>query len=331
MNKKISLDSFQNWIPFNIYGKDRETYIDWCYMGDARFTEPFFEMTVGKQKRNSPDDSPVKQTSLDYLRRLSENLPQVAPTGFIFHLSRCGSTLISQMFAALTKNIVISEAPPIDSIIRGQCRKPELSRDERINNLRFLINILGQKRFAGERHLLVKFDCWHTLDVSLIDAAFPNVPRIFLYRNPIEIIVSHLRRRGMQMMPGAIENLLPGFDFDEILQMSAEEYIARVLGRICQSALEFANHPYTLLINYKQLPEACLSTISRHFKINYNARDIEKMKAAAQFDAKTPQLFFAPDVENKLAAADETVRLAAAEFVEPYYSELEKIRLKSDD
>ena len=37
--------------------------------------------------------------------------PGIDPTGFIFHLARCGSTLVSQMLAALPEHIVLSEAP----------------------------------------------------------------------------------------------------------------------------------------------------------------------------------------------------------------------------
>ena len=41
------------------------------------------------------------------------------PSGFIFHMSRCGSTVISQMLAALAEHVVVSEAGPIDALARG--------------------------------------------------------------------------------------------------------------------------------------------------------------------------------------------------------------------
>lgn len=193
------------------------------------------------------------------------------------------------------------------------------------------MNALGQKRFAGEKYLFVKFDSWNAIDLDLIAEAFPDVPRIFLYRNPIEIIVSHLRRRGMQMIPGVIENLLPDFTFDDILQMSAEEYCARVLGRICQSILKHTNNADVLLINYNQLPEACLSIIPDHFKADYNSENIEKMRVAANFDAKTPQFYFTFDVKSKNEEASDAARNAADNYVKPYYRKLERIRLKLDD
>lgn len=331
MDEKISSESFQNWMPVKIFKMAQETNINWCYMSDKRFVEPFFEMTVAALQRDSFVRSSIRQRPFDELQKISGALSGIQPTGFIFHLSRCGSTLISQMLASLTKNIVISEAPPIDSIIRGQYREFELSRNERIKNLKFMITALGQKRFDREKYLFIKFDSWHTLDWTLISEAFPDVPKIFLYRNPIEIIVSHLRRRGMQMIPGVIENLLPDFDLQDIIQMPAEEYIARVSGRICQRALDFADHPNTLLVNYNQLPESCLSAILRHFKVNCDIEEVEKMKIAARFDAKTPQFFFASDVESKNREANDAIRLAAAKYVESFYRKLEKIRLNSEN
>ena len=41
-------------------------------------------------------------------------------------MSRCGSTLVSQMLAALPQNIVISEAAPIDAVVQLNRAQPDL-------------------------------------------------------------------------------------------------------------------------------------------------------------------------------------------------------------
>lgn len=327
---KLTPENFRNWIPVRLYWHEQKTFIDWCYMGDRRFTDPFFEVTIGKQLREPFSLLFRHQTSLEDLKGLYEYFPRIQPTGFIFHLSRCGSTLISQMLAALAENIVISEAPAIDFIIRNQYEQHAVSRDERISNLKCLINVYGQKRFKEEKHYFIKFDCWHTIDLALISEAFPDVPWIFLYRNPIEVIVSHIRQPGMQMIPGTIKNLLPDVNFDNILQMPREEYYARILAQICKKALIYTDSPNALLINYNQLPQALFSGIFEHFKINYSLENIEKMKVVTQFDAKTPQLSFVSDADSKNKQASKAIRQAAKKFVAPYYSQLEDLRIKSD-
>ena len=67
------------------------------------------------------------------------------------------------------------------------------------------------------RDYFVKFDSWNTLDLALIRRAFPDVPWIFLYRDPVEVIVSHMRQRGSQMIPGAFEKLMPDVDLNDAL------------------------------------------------------------------------------------------------------------------
>jgi hypothetical protein len=40
----------------------------------------------------------------------------IYPTGFIFHMGKCGSTLLAKALAQSDRNIVIAEAPPGDKI-----------------------------------------------------------------------------------------------------------------------------------------------------------------------------------------------------------------------
>jgi hypothetical protein len=83
-----------------------------------------------------------------YMRQLHPGLP---PTGFIFHMSRCGSTLVSQMLASIPDNVVISEAGPIDAVVQAQATLPDLDHDRHAEWLRGVIGALGQPRTGGER------------------------------------------------------------------------------------------------------------------------------------------------------------------------------------
>src|SRR5947208_3470516 len=49
---------------------------------------------------------------------LDEPGPALEPDGFVFHQSRCGSTLAARMLGALPRSTSVSEAPPIDSILQ---------------------------------------------------------------------------------------------------------------------------------------------------------------------------------------------------------------------
>ena len=317
-------DTFKNWIPIRVYQNGSGLAVDWCYAGSTRFAQPFFRDSVQQILRSPFSLLFRRQTSIDILSERLRDNQGLSPTGFIFHMSRCGSTLVSQMLAALLCNIVISEAPPIDSVLKH--RGDDTAT---ISLLRSIVNALGQKRNNDEKNYFIKFDSWNTLDLELIEAAFPNVPWIFLYREPLEVIVSHMQKRGSQMIPDSVGRIIPGVGLDEALKMSAEEYCARALASFCETALEHAGNANAMFVNYNELPDAALTRVLEHFRVSFDEDELDRMRAAAQFNAKTPQLIFEPDSESKRAAATDSAREAAARWVDPLYKKLESIRRES--
>jgi hypothetical protein len=329
MDLTAKAENFRNWSPIRLFWKNQQPFVDWCYMGAARFVQPFFDNTISRRLHEPFNTLFRHQTPLEVLGELSEQRPAIAPTGFIFHLSRCGSTLVSQMLAALAQNIVISEATPISKILQANFINPQITDDQRVIWLRWMIEAFAQQRSEDERFFFVKFDSWNAIDLGLIERAYPNVPWIFLYRNPLEVIVSQMRQRGAQMVPGSIGHILPGMTLTDALQMSPEEYCARILARFCENALDNCQSPNALLVNYNQLPDAVTSEIIEHFHARYETEDIETMKRATQFDAKTQQLNFVPDTERKKNEASEAAHQAAEKWVNPLYERLENVRRKN--
>ncbi len=322
------LENLRDWTPARVYWRENRVFVDWCYLGKNRFTEPFFDQTIERCFRDPFSLLFRHQTPIEVLGELNASAQRetLAPDGFIFHLSRCGSTLVSQMLASTGRNIVLSEPPPVDSVLRANFRNPEITDERRIEWLQWIIGALGRKRNDEEKHYFIKFDSWSTLDLALIERAFPAVPWIFLYRNPVEVIASHMKQRGAQMIPGVVEQILPGLNLTDVLQMSPEEYCARVLARICEAALESLPNRNALLVNYTQLPEAVTSIVTSHFRAAYAPEDIEKMETAARFNAKTPQMNFVPDSETKKKQASEAAHRAAEKWVNPLYEKLENTR-----
>src|SRR5258708_4032171 len=128
---RMHLDLLNGWVPVDLYWQDESPVIDWGYMGERRFTHPFFNHTIGENFRHPFAQLFRHQTSLELLHDLYLNRPCLTPTGFIFHMSRCGSTLVSQMLASLTQAVMLSEPPPVDQTLRARFQKPELDLDTR--------------------------------------------------------------------------------------------------------------------------------------------------------------------------------------------------------
>ncbi len=313
------------WVPIRFYWRHEQPLLDWCYLGERRLSEPFFDQTIDACFKHPFNLLFRHQTSIDVLEELARDDPGLPPAGFIFHMSRCGSTLISQMLAALPQHIVVSEAGPIDGVLRANLRDSSISDEQRITWLRWIISAFGRRRFAQEQHLLIKFDCWHILDLALIRRAFPDVPWIFVYRDPVEVMVSHQRLPGSQMLPGLIDPRVFGFDPTTIFQVPRTEYCARVLARICEAAVEHCRQDAGIVIPYRRLPEAVWETLCAFFQIEQTPADRDQMRRVAQFHAKSPKIRFEADSQTKWREASEEIRQMAERWVQPWHEHLEAL------
>lgn len=315
----MNLPDLRGWLPVGITRNTPEPLVDWCRMGNRRFTESFFDHTVQAAMQEPFSLLFRHQLPLDSLLEWQQRSPGRAPGGFIFHMSRCGSTLVSQMLAALPDHIVLSEPPPLDALLRTEARGA--SDEQRIAWLRAWMSAMGQPR-NGEQRLFVKLDAWHTFDLPLLRRAFPDTPWIFLYRNPVEVMVSAINNPGMHLVPGLIGVTVPGIDPDAARQMPQAEYIARVLAALLHASLEHLGPLGGKAINYNHLPEAVTTSIAHHFGLTLCPAQIEAMNAITAFHAKTPCFNFEPDSESKRNAAGDDVLALCATLLDPLYEKL---------
>ena len=323
----MQVDQLAGWTPVRLYWQQSSAMVDWCYSGERRFTDPFFDQTIGQCMSHPFNVLFRHQTPIDILGEYHEARPGLPPTGFIFHLSRCGSTLLSQMLAAMPQNVVISEAASIDMVLRARVSNHGVTDETRAAWLRWMISALGQRRSGEENYFFIKFDSWSILDLGSISHAFPGVPWIFLYRDPVEVMVSQLKRRGAHMVPGVLEPELLGMDYASALRMQPVEFCARALAGICAAALRHHNSGGAMFVNYRQLPDVAWSTLLDFFRVEHTAADIDRMRHVSQFNAKNPSLQFVDDAASKNGEASREAREMASEWIMPLYERLEAIRL----
>ena len=315
----------EGWVPARFYWGEGKPMVDWCYLGRQRFEAAFFEQTIGKCMARPFNLLFRQQTPIEVLEEWYQIRPGLKPTGFIFHMSRCGSTLVSQMLAALPQNVVISEARPLDATVRAQFTSPETSDDLRISWLRWMVSAMGQRWMGGEQHLFIKFDAWNTLDLTLIRRAFPDVPWIFLYRDPVEVLVSHFNNRGAHMIPGVLTPSLFGMDLQTAFSLRPEDYCAKVLATICNAALQQCRQGGRL-VSYQQLPDVVPESLLKFFNLRCSDAQMARVRAAAEHDVKNLGAPFQSDSEKKRDKASEAIREAAANWLYPIYEDLEATR-----
>lgn len=318
--------NFDGWLPVRVFWKEARPALEWCRLGDLRFTESFFESTLHLAMTHPFHHAFRLETPIEALAEWTGASPGIQPSGFVFHSSRCGSTLISRMLMAVERHVVLSEPPPVDSILSAHFRHPEVSCEQRVEWLRGMVSALGQKRAGPEDRLFVKFDAWHIADFAIVRQAFPRTPWIFLYRDPLEVLVSQFANRAPWTLPGRLHPAIAGMTEPEVEQMPINQYSARVLGRILQFGL-FHHGDGGLLVNYRQLPEFVCSSLGKHFGILWTDEELDQMRAAASQDAKNPWVAFNGDTRRKRESATDEGRELVRRWMEQPYEALERARL----
>lgn len=313
--------NLEGWLPIRVWQEGGQWRVDWCWFGDRRLSQPFFGDAVEDALRLPFNQAFRRQTPLGSLEHWQRQSPGLEPDVFIFHASRCGSTLISQMLAQLDDHIVICEAPPLDSLLRS-----DLPHTERCAALKGLLSAYGQRRRGVERRLVIKLDAWNIGELPLLRQCFADTPWLFVYRDPVEIAVSHLRRPGMHMVPGMIgaSVLDDGRPF-----AGSEDFVSRRLGRLLQAGLEhcqaFSGRP----VNYSELPEAMAGRLATRFCLD-EAQSRQAFSAAGRH-AKQPVQAFTGDSEDKRREASPMLRERVLQWAHGPYEALEALRSQRTD
>jgi hypothetical protein len=293
-------------------------------LGSRRLTEPFFADTLQANMVLPFHQLFRHTTSMEKLLAWTDAHPSAPLKGLIFHTSRCGSTLVSQQIAALESSIVASEPSPFDAVLRIHRRMPALPRPVHLRWLRAVAAALGQAR-AGETAFYIKTDCWHIHEIDVILEAFPAVPWIFIYRDPLEVLQSQHRVPAAWTIPSLLDSAALRLDVRDWDPSQRDVYCARALGLMCEAALGGArSHSRGLLVNYSELPEATCERLLTHFGLP--AGGIPAMRRRALQDAKSPQTTFVPDAELPRDAGTVSLESAVAKYLQEPYGRLEAAR-----
>jgi hypothetical protein len=286
-----------NWIPYRLSYSNNEWAVKWLDLGKERMIHPFFDETIQvcrcRQKERSRMES---ESHADFLAAACEGLLALAPSAFIFHVSRCGSTLLSQAFSAPEENIVIAEAPLLDEILRAREKDPQLSMATREHWFRSAIQLMGQQRNFRETNYIIKLDSWHIHFYELLREWFPQTPFFFLYRRPDEVIASHEKKRGIHTVPGMVSAELLKTADPATYQGDFNRYTAQVLEQyfVKLQAIHGLNHPGNDFFDYADGVQEMVEHFSSFTGIPI--KDPDEMHLRLKRYSKAPQEVFQPVV-----------------------------------
>jgi hypothetical protein len=312
-------DAMAGWLPFFVTAHDGQRQVEWGYMGRERFTEPFFLETLQILLRRPFNQAFRRQSGLDLLLARAQSHPGLPLKGIVFHMSRCGSTLAAQWLAALPDSVVLSEPEPLDTLLQWPAPFSDTE------TIQALLSALGQPRRESDRGLFLKTDCWHMAHIDRLLTAFPRTPWVFLYRDPVEVLVSHQRMPGWHMVPGsmAVHGLHPPAElWNNPLGNGA--WILSAMLKQAGQAME--RHDNGLLLNYSELPEALETKLAAHFGMELTTSTIETLRPITRRHSKRNQAVFLVDTDEKRAAADSVILELTERWLNEPYQALEQLR-----
>jgi hypothetical protein len=326
IGKGIESEIDPGWMPVDAIVDQGRPGLLWRQMGGVSFSEPFFQQTVDRVRAETSDSS-ERFTEFDALLQLDQSLPRVEPAGFIFHSSRCGSTLLANACRSVANSIVLSEANAIDKLVARFITDGNDPVKESMYSvfLRAVVNALAQHQNRSNQRVFVKFSCCSVSQLERIRRIWPRVPWIFLYRDPIETIVSNVSNPPAWLLDHDRRTLahITATSTAQVTDMSLEELCARSIGSFFSTAHTLANDN-SMLLNYNQLSLSVICNVLRFFGAEPTAAEMDAINSRSQLYSKNNEgRPFVSDAEAKRQLASELVSDAAERWANGPYSLLE--------
>jgi hypothetical protein len=255
----------------------------WRDMRNEELLEPFFQQSVARIRRAHPEVIEEK-ASYDSLSGFEPHDLGIPPSGFIFHVSRCGSTLVANALRATGRFRVIAEAQPINALLHGTFIR---RHKDAASLLRSVVMLLGNRISSNRKPYLVKFSSWNLLQISHVLSIWPQVPWVLVYRGPGEIAASILERSVGWMKGYDSEERRRdfGIDISSSAALTREEYIAKVLGLLYREA-QAAIASAAAVVPYERITVDVFSAISGLFGEPLSLGELRNVEATLGLDSK---------------------------------------------
>lgn len=307
------------WVPVEFRIESGEMSFHWMDFSGVDISEPFFRQTVAKMVDRGNQQ---KTSSMQDLINIGSRTPAIHPSCLIFHVSRCGSTLLANALRAGCNCITLSEPKIITDLFHFCNKPPTPAQFLRDSILQSIVNLYANYQ-RTQRNIIIKLASWNLLSFDLFRKIWPDVPCILLIRNPGEVIVSNLKPGGwlnFRSNPQCASRLL---DLDEMQleQISDMEFCARVIERLNETALEFID-PKLMIIDYNMIDADLMTAITEFIGFDSSKLDWNAVKSAFHVYAKDQngRRTFEDDREAKRSQAAQFIRGSSADLAMKSYT-----------
>lgn len=286
--------SLKGWTPIAFHGGEAPT-VEWADLRGHAFNQPFFKRTLATWREAGP--APTVRTGLDAFEAL-DGEPSLNPDLIIAQASRCGSSLLAALVSAGEETVLVSEPNLLAELMKHHLAAAFDRPVEGI--LRHAVRAQGRIRLGTERRYVLKLNSQMVRHLPEVRRAFPNSPVVWLQRRPAEIVRSHIRTS-------------PGWTGSA----AAAHAALRRTTLVFLGATAFVDDTVTVL-DYRDLPDVAWTRAAALMGLRPRVRDIARMRALAERDAKSGD----PFTPRAPEALPEALAAVVRENLDPLYETL---------
>ena len=204
------------------------------------------------------------------------------------------------------------------------------------------LNSSGRTNDEKEKDLFFKIQSIGVKSIHIFREAFPHTPWIFVYRNPVQVMRSHLKTKGTSQAVCLRSRHHPQKDLYSIVRrigdtkpqnLSHEEFCSAHLATLCEAALTQVKDSNGLgkVVNYDNLMSSLIENIiPKHFlqveSLPYfskrNIEDVSEFYSKGRGGGK----MWDEDSHKKEETSWQEMKDACSTYLQPSYDELEKVQ-----
>ncbi|BDX08582.1 hypothetical protein [Planctobacterium marinum] len=294
-----------HWLPVIIERHNNEVLVKWCLYEALNFKVPFMQDSIRQLGYKHDLKDVVRFSSTEFFEDFAhQTIPQDLTTeACIFHISRCGSTLVCNVLKESPESLVLSEPQPLDFILRQwACHNPGVEQQERL--LEALFNVWNFVALQQGQKLFVKPDCWLNLHwQSLLKATSINISWL-LTRDLSEVLLSHKKRSGAFMLPQYVAPEYFGLEEPGNDVFDYSRYPLQVLSKVLQCGLNLVKNGRAVQLDFETLVSRGLLRLLNEHQISLSQ---EKLQCVLASHSKNGGQFVGETTEAHQTFSTETL------------------------
>jgi hypothetical protein len=243
-------------------------YLD---IGRSEFAAPLFDDVVHDHRRaaGSPGSARLRLPATSVLGAAAPP-PSACPGGLMFHVGRCGSTLLCNLLANVDGWVAVKEPEFVNAVLLGLAAERDTVSRARLSALAaLLLRSLAYGVRVGangrERACVVKFTSWNLLFADDLIGWLDAAPLVVVTRDPWATVASLLHDPPYWYAPPALSPSEPR-PCARARRVEAVGVFAEAWSRTVDRALQLPAER-TLLVSYADLvqqPLVMLGRVLRH-------------------------------------------------------------------